>query len=83
MLRERGEIAMSTISLRVPERELHIFKSYAKHNNRSLSEIIRLTLLARIEDEYDLKVFEEYEAEKKAGTLKTRPINELWQELKL
>ena len=74
---------MSTISLRVSERELHIFKSYAKHNNRSLSEIIKLTMLAHIEDEYDLNVFEEYEAEKKAGTLKTRPINELWQELKL
>ncbi|MGP1366428.1 MAG: DUF6290 family protein [Schwartzia sp. (in: firmicutes)] len=33
------------ISLRVPERELHSFKAYAKHNNSSLSEIIRLTML--------------------------------------
>ena len=40
-------------------------------------------MLERIEDEYDLKVFEEYEAEKKSGTLKTRPISELWKELDL
>ena len=74
---------MSVISLRVPENELNIFKSYAKHNNMSLSEIIRIAMLERIEDEYDLKVFEEYEAEKRSGTLKTRPISELWKELDL
>ena len=74
---------MSTISLRVPERELDIFKAYAKHNNSTLSEIIRVTMLERIEDEYDINVFEEYEAEKQSGTLKTRPINELWKELEL
>ena len=62
---------------------LNIFKSYAKHNNSTLSEIIRKTMLERIEDEYDLKVFADYEAEKKAGTLKTRPISELWKELDL
>ena len=74
---------MSVISLRVPENELNVFKSYAKHNNKSLSEIIRIAMLERIEDEYDLKVFEEYEAEKKSGILKTRPISELWKELDL
>ena len=74
---------MSVISLRVPENELNVFKSYAKHNNKSLSEIIRIAMLERIEDEYDLKVFEEYEAEKRSGTLKTRSISELWKELDL
>ena len=74
---------MSTVSLRVPEDELKIFKSYAKHNNKTLSEIIRTTLLERIEEEYDLLVFADYEAEKAAGTLKTRPISELWDEIDL
>lgn len=74
---------MSTISLRVPEDELKIFKAYAEHNNSTLSEIIRAIMLERIEDEYDLKVFADYEAEKVAGTLKTRPIGELWKELDL
>lgn len=74
---------MSTISLRVPDNELAIFKAYAKHNNSSLSEIIRTTMLARIENEYDLKVFEDYEAQKASGALKTRPVSALWDELKL
>ncbi|MDO5085330.1 MAG: DUF6290 family protein [Erysipelotrichaceae bacterium] len=74
---------MSMISLRVPEKELNIFKSYAKLNNSSLSEIIRTTMLEKIENEYDLKVFEEYESQKENGTLKTKPIDELWKELGL
>ncbi len=52
-----------------------------KLNNCTLSNIIRGTMLDQIEDEYDIKVFEEYEADKQAGTLKTRPIADLWKEL--
>lgn len=74
---------MSIISLRVPEQELNIFKAYAKHHNTTLSEIIRITMLERIEDEYDLNVFKEYDMEKEAGTLKIRPIDELWDEVDL
>ena len=33
--------------------------------------------------EYDIKIFEEYEAEKEAGTLSTHPIEELWKEIKI
>ena len=74
---------MATISLRVPENELNIFKSYAKLNNTSLSEVIRATMLHHIENEYDLKVFEEYETERTNGTLNTKPIDQLWEELGL
>ena len=74
---------MSTISIRVPDEELNILKSYAKYKNKSLSETIRETMLDKIEDEYDLKVFAEYEAEKAAGKVKTRPISDLWKELGL
>ena len=54
---------MATISVRVPDQELALIKNYARINNRSLSEIIRSTMLERIEDEYDMKVFAEYERE--------------------
>ena len=74
---------MTTISLRVSEEELAIFKDYARIHNMSLSSVIRNTMMERIEDEYDLKVFAEYEAEKADDTLKTRPIGELWKELDL
>lgn len=74
---------MSTISLRVPEEELKIFKSYAQLNSWSLSKAIRETMFEKIEDEFDLKVFEEYENEKANGTLITRPIDELWKNLEI
>ena len=74
---------MGTISLRVPDNELKAIKSYAYINNISVSDAIRRVMLEKIEDEYDLKVFEEYEEEKASGKLKTRPIEELWDELNL
>ena len=33
--------------------------------------------------EYDTQIFEEYETQKEAGTLKTHPIEELWKELNI
>ncbi|WP_036612412.1 type II toxin-antitoxin system RelB family antitoxin [Oribacterium sp. P6A1] len=74
---------MSTISLRVPEEELNILKRYAEFNNKSLSDIIRTTMLEKIEDDYDLKVFSEYDKEKTEGTLKTYSHEEVWKELGL
>ena len=74
---------MSTISLRVPEEELNILKRYAEFNNKSLSDIIRTTMLEKIEDDYDIKVFSEYDKEKTEGTLKTYSHEEVWKELGL
>lgn len=74
---------MGTISLRVPQEELQIFKAYAKLNNTTVSGMLRSTMLERIENEYDLKAFAEYEAEKTNGELSARPISELWDELGL
>ena len=51
---------MSTISVRVPDKELSIFEEYAKANNKSLSELIREIMIEQIEDEYDKKIFDEY-----------------------
>lgn len=81
VLHEEKEGMMSIISFRIPEEELSILKSYAKLNDKSVSEIIRLITMEHIEKEHDLKVFEEYEAEKEI--IKTRPISELWKELDL
>ncbi|MBR2675214.1 MAG: antitoxin [Mogibacterium sp.] len=74
---------MSTISIRVSDQELSLFKDYAKINNRSLSEVIKSTMLERIENEYDLKVFAEYEKEKAKGEIKTYSHEEAWRELGL
>ena len=74
---------MATISLRVPQDELKVFKSYAKLNNTTVSSMMRKTMLERIESEYDLNVFADYESDKASGELSTRPVSELWDELGL
>ena len=48
-----------TISLELPDEDVALFKKYADLHNMSLSEFIRNTVLERIEDEYDLKVYKE------------------------
>jgi len=74
---------MSTISLRVPDEELKMFKAYAEINNSSLSDIIRKTMIARIEEEYDRQVFADYEKAKAEGNVKTYSHDEVWAELGL
>ena len=48
-----------TISVRLNEKDTELIKAYAKLNNISLSELIRNAILEKIEDEYDLKCYEE------------------------
>lgn len=47
-----------TISLRLSERDGDLFKRYADMHGISLSELVRQTVMARIEDEYDLQVYD-------------------------
>ena len=55
-----------TISLRLKEKDTLLIKKYAELKRVSVSELIRQTVLERIEDEYDLKAYEkameEYQA---------------------
>ena len=55
-----------TISLRLNEKDTLLIKKYAELKRVSVSELIRQTVLERIEDEYDLKAYEkameEYQA---------------------
>ncbi|MHC1761636.1 MAG: type II toxin-antitoxin system RelB family antitoxin [Negativicutes bacterium] len=52
-----------TISLRLSDKETVLFKKYAELKNLSVSELIRQTVMERIEDEYDLKAYEKAMAE--------------------
>ena len=61
-----------TISLELPDEDVALFKKYADIHNMSLSEFIRNTVFERIEDEYDLNVYEEASEEfKKDSTTYT------------
>lgn len=74
---------MVTINISMSKEELAIFKDYAPIHPTSLSSIIRNTIMERIEDECDMRIFAKYEAEKANRNLNTRPIDELWKKLEL
>ena len=47
------------LSLRLSREEEMLFKKYAEIKKISVSELIRQSVLERIEDEFDLKVYEQ------------------------
>lgn len=47
------------ISLRLTEREADLFKRYAAMKGISVSEMVRQSVLARIEDEIDLEAYDQ------------------------
>ena len=46
------------ISLRLNERDSDLFKRYAEMNGISVSELVRQSVLARIEEEFDLQAYD-------------------------
>ena len=46
-----------TVSLRLSDEEMLLIKEYAELNKMSVSDLIRRTVIERIEDEYDLNMF--------------------------
>jgi len=53
------------ITLRVSEEEKEVLQRYADFSGVSLSEFIKTRVIESIEDEYDLKMIEEYEKNRK------------------
>lgn len=47
-----------TISLRLNEQDTKLIKAYAEMNGLSVSELLRRSVLEKIEDEYDIKAYE-------------------------
>ncbi|MCL2654998.1 MAG: ribbon-helix-helix domain-containing protein [Coriobacteriia bacterium] len=54
---------MTTVTLRLPEEDAELIKSYAAQERRTVSDVIRLAILEKIEDEYDLKLYKQAMAE--------------------
>ena len=47
------------ISLRLSEEDTALFKQYAEMNRMSVSEMVRQAVMDKIEDEYDLKAYQQ------------------------
>lgn len=68
-------------SIRLTEEEKMLASSYAKLHSMSVGDAFKRALFERIEDEYDVAVYNEAHKEYVEGGKKSRPIEELWQEL--
>ena len=71
-----------TISVRLSDKDAKLFKAYADINGISMSELIRSSVLERIEDEYDIKIYEEAMKEYLSDP-KTYSMDEVEKELGL
>lgn len=68
-------------SIRLTEQEKKIVDSYARLHSISLGEAFKQALFEKIEEEYDLVVFDDaYDEYKKSGE-ESRPISDFWKEL--
>ena len=56
---------MSTVSLRLNDREEALIRKYVELHNIELSSFIRQTIIEKIEDEYDLSLFNKIWEEEK------------------
>ena len=72
---------MPHVSLRVSAEEKTWMESYANVQGVSLSDAIKEAFFQRMEDEYDLNVIREYEAEKVKGGNRLYTHNEVKREL--
>ena len=71
-----------TISLRLSDEDTMLIKKYAEINRLSVSELIRQTIMERIETEYDLEVFDKAVEEYKSNPI-TYSLDDVERELGL
>ena len=50
---------MNSITLRINDDENRLIRDYAKANNITISELMRQSVLEKIEDEIDLAIYEQ------------------------
>ena len=71
---------MSVVSIRFNDDEEEILKNYVKSKGINLSQHIKNTIFEKIEEEYDLKIVQEYLKVKSEETLNLIPFEEAIKE---
>ena len=71
---------MSVVSIRFNDEEEEIVKKYVKSKGTNLSQYIKNIIFEKIEEEYDLKLVQEYLKAKSKGTLNLIPFEEAVKE---
>ena len=67
---------MSVVSIRFNNEEEEIVKNYVKSKGTNLSQYIKNIIFEKIEEEYDLKLVQEYIKAKSEETLNLIPFEE-------
>ena len=70
-------------SIRLTEEERALAESYAKIHSYSLAEAFKRALFEKIEDEYDIAVYNAAYKEYEEHGKQSQPIDELWKELEI
>jgi hypothetical protein len=71
---------MSVVSIRFNDEEEEIVKNYVKSKETDLSQYIKNIIFEKIEEEYDLKLVQEYLKAKSEETLNLIPFEEAIKE---
>ena len=71
---------MSVVSIRFNDEEEEIVKNYVKSKETDLSQYIKNIIFEKIEEEYDLKLVQEYLKAKSEETLNLIPFEEAVKE---
>jgi hypothetical protein len=71
---------MSVVSIRFNDEEEEIVKNYVKSKGTNLSQYIKNIIFEKIEEEYDLKLVQEYLKAKSEETLNLIPFEEAIKE---
>ena len=71
---------MSVVSIRFNDEEEEIVKKYVKSKGTNLSQYIKNIIFEKIEEEYDLKLVQEYLKAKSEDTLNLIPFEEAVKE---
>ena len=72
-----------SFSIRLSKEEKNLAESYAKIHSISVGEAFKKALFEKIEEEFDIAVADEAYNEYVKSGKKSRPIEELWDELEL
>ena len=71
-----------TLSLRLSDEDAALIRRYADMNGMTVSDLVRRSVIERIEDEFDLKLYEKAMADFKANPV-TYTLDEVESELGL
>jgi hypothetical protein len=71
---------MSVVSIRFNDEKEEIVKNYVKSKGTNLSQYIKNIIFEKIEEEYDLKLVQEYLKAKSEDTLNLIPFEEAVKE---